>query len=183
MLLPLLKAALKFVPEDDEENFADHRAPRDSDLPIIMTLCEPDERDAIIKVVKDQIVDGEWTGPLTGRKGSKRPTVRFVPRAGYEDQRQGRRKSTYLDKRNGKEYSTKPVSTFIAAHAILIDAGKYPSEQKNTASHLCHESLCLESSHLVWESHDANQKRERKCHQKGECHCGQQPSCLFDVHK
>lgn len=186
VLLPLLRQALGYVPAEDSDedpHFINEIAPSDSDLPIIMRLCDPEERQQVIELVKSKIIDGKWTGNVTGRKGSKRPTVPFVTKQGYVEQAEGKRKAMCLDKRQNKAYKTRPVSTFIAAHAVLLADGRYPTEQKNTASHLCHNNLCVEASHLVWESHDHNQRRERKCHKTGVCSCNLTPGCMLDVHK
>lgn len=45
-------------------------------------------------------------------------------------------------------------------------------------SHLCHESLCINTDHLILESHTINMEREH-CANQGFCAKSHHPHCIF----
>lgn len=192
VIMPLLKRALAQISEEDdiivekEENYENQIAPNDSDLPTILRMAEPAERQQVIKKVKSLIIDGEWVGVKTHRRkdgGGGRPFVCIATRRSKQHQSQGIRKNKLsLDKRTGRYVLPSPTVTFVVAHALLVDAGFYPTETRNIASHLCHKSDCVNTDHLIWESSSDNNRRERKCRRIGSCSCGLHPPCLINVH-
>lgn len=45
-------------------------------------------------------------------------------------------------------------------------------------SHLCHQKSCINTDHLVWESHSANKSRDT-CFSRGCCTLEHSPSCIL----
>lgn len=200
VLMPLLRSALKFVPEDEGEDvessassssdtYEDKIAPRDADLPAIMTMCSPEERKKLAVKVRAKILDGKWTGLFTGRKDKQgewmRPTITMATERSKEEQEAGLRKKTRNFKDpNGKtgQRKSSPRVTFFAYHVVLVDAGYYPTEKKNICSHICHWSRCVDLNHILWSSSDENSRRERLCRRAKQCRCGLKPACDFALH-
>lgn len=165
---------------DREVEFADRIAPANSDLPIIMKMCTPEEREALWKLAQSKIVDEKWRGNRTGHKNSKRPSLQMATALSEQHALEGKRKVNFVDKRDGKTYKQKALCTFLATHAVLVGGGRFPTEKKNHASHLCHEMDCVKFDHLVWENSADNNRRERLCRKDRVCVCGLRPSCLFE---
>jgi hypothetical protein len=67
----------------------------------------------------------------------------------------------------------------VARLVLLCNNLMPPKDEEVVASHLCHNSRCVNYQHLVWESHAANMIRE-KCHDKKKCQCGKTPKCIFE---
>lgn len=57
---------------------------------------------------------------------------------------------------------------YRVAHIVMLLDGNYPTADKQEASHICHEALCLDPSHLIWESHRRNGVRNA-CIHAGKC--------------
>lgn len=163
-----------------EFQFQEVIAPEDADLPIIMRMCTPEERAELAVLVSQKIVDGAWTGNVTGRGGSKRPSLQYETALSRRHASEGKRKVTYVDKRTGKSYTGKANCTFIVTHVVLVAAGKFPTEKQNHASHLCHDNICVNVDHLVWEASSDNNRRERLCRKEKKCICGLKPPCIFE---
>lgn len=195
VLMPLLKRALDHVPEDETELraqtfFEDSIAPKSSNLPVIMTMCTPKERLEAIKLMNARIdSQGNW---IDERKKKRRPALTMITQRSRDEQDAGERSSKkhkrqvwmastqqYVE----KEYKLTAAVTLMVTHLKLVEAGSYPTELCNVASHLCHNKMCIDVSHLVWSSQDDNWKRERLCRKQGQCNCDLQPPCNFEAHK
>ena len=48
---------------------------------------------------------------------------------------------------------------YTVTHLVMLLAGNYPVADDQQASHLCHERLCCDPSHLIWESGTRNSVR------------------------
>lgn len=59
-------------------------------------------------------------------------------------------------------------ATYLATHIVMLLDGNYPTADGQSASHLCHESLCMNPRHLVWESRRQNLARNA-CIHAGRC--------------
>lgn len=168
-----LKKELALIESQMYDCYKDRIAPRYSNLPLIMTMCTPTEREQLARRCKDKIVDGKWTGCMI--KG--RPVVGMQTQRGREEQDAGTRK-----KRRIKGVETYGGLNFFAYHVLLVDAGDYPTPERNYCSHVCHTKGCLNVLHIVWSSSSDNQRRERMCQPIKECRCGLVPGCIFNAH-
>lgn len=189
VVMPLLESALRFVPGDYEESTSAYefcRAPMTVDLPNIMTMCTPAERAVLVSRANEKLTaDHQWLGSWTGKptrdkpKGA-RPSLQMVTDFGREQNRNGskRRKRVHASGNSGTNATTFPVS-----HVLLIGDGRYPTEERNYASHICHQGTCLILDHIIWEGAGANLRRERLCRANDRCLCGLQPPCNFELHK
>jgi hypothetical protein len=181
------KAEVEDEEDDSEEGrFVDQIAPVSSDLPAIMTMATPIERQVIIAEVKARIVDGLWTGTIIKKRkdgSGGRPFFARATTRSKEEQRSGKRKQKLYPNKQGRLYMASPTVTFTPSHCVLIDAGYYPTEERNVASHICHKSECLLAEHLEWSSSSDNNRRERKCRKTGECRCGLATKCIFGAHE
>lgn len=171
--VPLINAAMHLLEDDPDdfcEKYKDRIAPDHLDLPSIMTACEPDEREVLIKRCRARVEDGMWKGTTQRhRKG------RHGGRAQFGMQ------TRYFKNRKQQGRATTTTSMFPPAHAFLVDSGRYPTERKNVASHLCHTPLCMNPDHLEWSSAGDNLRREM-CRREGRCICRLDPPCIFGVH-
>lgn len=172
VLMPLLLSALKYVPEEeDEPDYVHSIAPVNADLPVVMTMATPAEREQLIAKAKSKIINGEWTGQaIKLRDGKKIPVTAMIT------ERQRIMIATNRRKQGN-------AVNFRVVHLMLIADGKYPTEERNVCSHLCHKNDCVNASHLCWSSSNDNNRRERKCRKVGHCNCGLYPPCMFDTHK
>lgn len=180
VIVPLLQKALKYVPADEESDSGEGDplyklsiAPEDLDLPVIMTMCTPAERQVLIRKVQAKIIDNEWRGAynvLNAHQVYKK--VAKIPLKTA--------KST-ADFLAGKR-KVAPVE-FKVVHVQLLSKGEYPTETRNVCNHICHKGDCIIADHLVWSSSDDNNRRERKCRKQRVCNCGLQPRCDFTLHK
>ena len=197
VIMPLLTRALAYVPEPGEKSknaeetqYVDEIAPRDSNLPVIMTMCTPAERKEAIRLVNQRIDEqGRW---IHGRKKERRPAITMITQRSREEQEAGNR-SNKKHKRQvwsatkrefvEKAYKLTSSVTLMVTHVKLIEQGEYPTEARNVASHLCHERTCITHGHFVWSSQDDNWRRERLCNLQGKtCKCGLTPPCNFTLH-
>lgn len=62
---------------------------------------------------------------------------------------------------------------YVHRLALYLKNGKMPG----TCSHRCHNSLCIEPTHLVEESQKINNGR-KKCRAEGECSLDHEPVCM-----
>ena len=62
---------------------------------------------------------------------------------------------------------------YMASHGVT-----FLRENKFDVSHLCHNKLCVEPSHLTYEPHSQNQERIHCFHQKI-CSKGHKPFCII----
>lgn len=133
-------------------------------LPVIMTHCTHEERQAAIKASKKFVENGVWIGGKGGRVSGKgaRPCFKF-PTAAAKRKNVGRGRLS-----------------LSVSHLVLIEEGKYPQEDEQ-ASHLCHDPSCIDPNHLVWERGDFNLRRKR-CFARKKCICRQPKKCIFDAH-
>lgn len=174
---------LEIETKEKKEDWSDHVAPIDSDLPLLLTLCTPIERETLFARARQKIVGGKWTGTMLGggSKGSqKRPALAFEPSSIKEKEASGElaRKEIPDKRRPGKFQRQVRNSTFPLPHILLIGNKIFPSPG-DVASHLCHNIHCCDVTHFAWESHTKNIRRE-KCRKKKECTCGFQTKCRFD---
>lgn len=151
-----------------DQLFAYSIAPVTKDLPNIIRYCTPSERQAIFLRARAKVQAGKWTG---SKLNGKRPILWVKTERSKEEHAQGLRSSTpSRGFHNG--------ICIVASHAFLCMNGWYPTEQKNVASHLCHNRLCVDIEHLEWSSASDNQKREF-CRRNKQCTCGLARPCIF----
>lgn len=183
VLLPLLRSALKFVPDDNldvrgvDHPHANSIADTNTLYPSIMTHYTPEERELLIMRAKEKLdVNGKWTGARSGKGAFQRPMMAAATKRSREEQNAGLRPKTY---RNGRKKSfNQPLVPVMAAHIFLVSKGKYPLEG-DQGSHLCHNRDCVNPDHLQWESYLDNKRREKFCNGKDICSCGLVPPCIF----
>lgn len=159
-------------------------APKDADLPVIMTMCNPAERRQLMKKVRARIgPDGSWRGGYTGKPNARRPAVQIVTERALEEQQNGTRLQKKRKNKNSEVW-VKPRTQPYVTHVVLIDAGFYPDERSgaNVASHLCHNNQCIIASHLEWSTATDNAKRERMCRPYRICKCELPRKCDFTLH-
>lgn len=90
--------------------------------------------------------------------------------------------------KNGVKYGYKYIKLphqqrksrqYVHRLAYMLKIGRYQLPRAHDVSHLCHNSLCVNSAHLVLEPHDINNTRIH-CVKTGECHGHQQyKDCLL----
>ncbi len=153
---------------NDDNTWREKIAPSTVDLPVIMTMANPQERVQLINRFKRSYVCGAWCGPYAGGTGRKKPALQM--------RTDKSRSNIANNNRLGN------VITFLAVHIALLAADKYPTEEHNYASHLCHKWNCLNHVHIVWESASRNLRRERLCRRQRRCICGLAPGCDFSLH-
>lgn len=200
VILPLLTKALACVPEDDDEDedeeetnkekkreaceehpYAHDIAPWESNYPLIMRVAYPDEREKLFESAKKKVnAQGDWVGAQSGSVGHRRPQVGMATRRAKEQQKEGKRPRHI--RRNRVTSAYQPTVPFPATHCILVGHGYLPQEG-DVGSHLCHNPLCVNIEHLVWESASRNNRREYLCNKKKRCSCGLQPPCDFTLHQ
>lgn len=192
VMIPLINRAMCLL-EDDPDEFCEKYenaiAPMNLDLPAIMTMYEPDERaDAYRFIVKYIGKNGLWTGGRIKKKKDGtggRPHFSRQTRLSKHLQTEGKRKSgTYgvqTTSGNVIRYLRQSRVNAPPSHLVLVNDQHFPTERRNVASHLCHNSLCVDVAHLEWSSSNDNQRREM-CHEEGVCMCGLATKCLFGVH-
>ena len=81
-------------------------------------------------------------------------------------------------------FNTGPTQTQV--HRLLYMAQNRLEELQHTGrggekmevSHLCHNSLCVNIDHLVFESHEKNMERVH-CKRQGSCTRNHMPNCLL----
>lgn len=177
VLMPLLKAALCHVREDDDdpvELYETSIAPSHLSLPVVMTECTPAERQRAISSMEKKLGGKtEWSGYTV----EGRPAVALVTAKSTADGVAGLKKR---QKRRGSTALANPTITILCSHLVLIRDGAYPREGYD-ASHLCHTGKCLNRDHLIWERADLN-KRRKKCARWGRCVCCLDPPCIFGAH-
>lgn len=160
------------------------------DLPAIMTKFTEEERDAFVRRCRTKIINGRWTGMYAGKRPNAlgftgRPSDRMVTIRSTEEQQLGLRKGGLLQRTEPRHKGTRPRKPFVnvmVTHAVLIEAGRYPTEECNVASHICHHNICVDANHLTWESATHNWRRERLCRINSVCVCNLSPPCRFDLH-
>jgi hypothetical protein len=133
------------------------------DLPAIITKLNDEDRKKCFNNIKRKIWENRWIGGLEKirKDGSGgRPVYRYSNRA-----------------------VTKTMVRVNPAHVVLVKQGLLPTEDRNVASHLCHDPICLDPNHLEWSPSSDNNRRERKCRLVGSCNCGLPQKCLFNKHK
>lgn len=104
------------------EDYSKKIAPLDRDLPVIMTMCTPDERKRVIASIKQRIApDGSWTGyKLKGYGKQWRPvydthTERSDSQVATGEREKKKRKTAE------KRSKDRGMVRFTAAHAVLLD--------------------------------------------------------------
>jgi len=190
---PLLKRALAHVEEDPRsvQEFRDTIAPKGMDLPPIMTMFTPREREKLFEKLDKKTANGKWTASVN-KQG--RPCFSMVTARARLEQVAGKRATTTKvrtksSKVSGRQWKylqkSNPQVTVFTTHAVLVRAGQFPTEVRNFASHICHRNDCIDLRHLLWEDANTNLRRERMCRkvEDGECHCGAEPPCDFSLHK
>lgn len=164
----------------DDPFFKNSIAPKSMNLPNIMTMATPRERQKIIKSVMEKIKEGKWCGAwIKGHGKQKRPGYAMWTERANEEVAAGTRKSKYT--KSAKKKHTGYVS-FLPYHCVLLHHGFYPTEQKSVCSHICHDPSCVRIDHIMWSSHDDNYRRERLCNKEKRCVCGLDPPCDFTLH-
>lgn len=167
----------------EEGEYINEIAPLTRDLPVIMTMCTPKERQKVILAVQKRIgKNGEWTGFKCKGYGKQwRATYDMHTQRSNEQARANKRA---IKRRHtlGKRANPRGMVRFIATHALLLASGSYPTEERNVASHLCHLPSCVMTDHLIWENAGHNARRERLCVKYGECICRLTPKCLLNIH-
>lgn len=138
-----------------------------------MRMCTEEERQTLISRIDRFIVDGKWTGA----KHKNRGVITMRTKRARSEADNGLRKKHV---RTGQEREDYPNITCPVSHLVLIKAGKYPVED-DEASHLCHNSSCIELDHLIWERGDFNRRR-RFCVRAKKCVCQLTPPCLMHAH-
>lgn len=184
VITPLLVVAMKYVPEDEEDfgrededaDWSDKMADLESGLPKLLTLCTPEERSLLFDRARKHIVDGKWVGPTIGNPKHPRPGLRFEPQLVRDLEKSGKterkiRKNVTTNSRVIKKQS------FMLTHLLLIEAKQWPNPY-DVGSHLCHNRMCCDVTHFVWETDVANKKRE-VCRKKKVCSCGEKRKCMF----
>jgi hypothetical protein len=74
---------------------------------------------------------------------------------------------------------------YILDHVVEYPGFKLPSDDDNEVSHLCHNSLCINTEHLSFEHRLINNDRKRQCVAKHVCikahkRCGiSYKDCIF----
>lgn len=191
-MIPLINSAMHLLEDDRDEfceKYEDTIAPLHMDLPTVMTMFEPDERaDAYRRMQKYVGKNGLWTGTVgkTRKDGSGgRPRFSYVTRSSLKEQAEGKRslRTTAKKTSSGRviDYVQHSRVSAVPSHLVLVNDRRYPTERRNHASHLCHNSLCVLPDHLEWSSANDNQRREM-CHERGKCVCGLVPKCIFTAH-
>lgn len=142
-------------------------APVTKDLPVLITMCTPAERQLIFERVRNKIKDGKWQSAENVK--SARGYISFVSQRVIEQTERGERRK----QRDGKR-----GILILAYHAVLCMNGYYPTERKNVASHLCHNPRCVNIEHLEWSTAYDNRKREM-CRRDKRCSCKLPKECIF----
>jgi len=154
----------------------------ESGFPLILTLCSEEERKMLLERARKKIVGGKWLGALQGGTKDKkqgRPGLTYEARFMKEREDRGELpKKMWFDKRSGKHHRAQHTRVFWVSHILLVGTGSFPCPF-DEASHLCHNKLCCDVSHLIWEDPETNRKRNI-CKKKGECVCGCKSPCRFD---
>ena len=107
-----------------------------------------------------------WKGKISGDRGAY-PNVLRRTAFGAADVARGLRKSNAV--------------MFTCSHVVLIANGQHPTSYGMHASHLCHETRCLNIDHIRWELRYINEERNR-CIGLHACICGQLPPCMPNAH-
>lgn len=158
-------------------------APKTADLPPIMTMCTPAERRKFVSRYHEKYVNGVWTGK--SRAGiSDRPCMSLQTERCLQEQLTGERSQNPRKERPNTPRKGAQINVAVT-HIALISVGRFPTERRNVASHICHVSSCIEPTHLIWESSGDNWRRERLCSKQGRgkvCTCGLFPPCNFALH-
>ena len=156
-------------------------APLTLDLPNIMTMATPDERKILVKRFEERLESGKfmWTGAKTKNKPlGARQSLQMTTQKARDMVASGHRGARYHASGN----KGANVVTFSTLHVAMLAADKYPTEESNYTSHLCHWSLCLDHTHVIWESATRNLRRERLCRRNKICICALEPPCDFTLH-
>ena len=148
----------------------DKIAPESLFLPGIMTQFTPEERRTLIQRAKRKIVNNKWTGSWI----NSRPIISMLTHKSRSDKR---RKITSRVIKGRTYYSPQAIGVPVA-HLILLDDGRYPTED-DQCSHLCHNGACIRKEHLLWESCNNNMRRLR-CQRQQLCQCRLEPKCLLN---
>lgn len=104
----------------------------------------------------------------------RRSNGRFTP----TDGNQSNSPSWCINLKVGDKWTSKRVSL---TPLVLIDSGRRPTKPGLTASHLCHDPMCLLAEHLVWETQAINTVRTG-CKKANKCKCGREQKCIFGAH-
>jgi len=193
--------ALEAVLEQRDEMEVEYRneiAPMHCDLPTIMTMATPDERAVLMDRARELSVGNKWNGTFSGPQTQNYPSGKnarlllVTDRARQQTIDGNKKPRAYIvgnqttkhkkPRKNASRSLNAHSVTFMALHVLLIADGRYPTEARNQASHLCHKGDCLDIQHVIWESANDNQRRDRLCRKTRKCICCLQPPCNFSLH-
>ena len=142
-------------------------------LPHFFSLCSEKEKKMILQKCNNRIEDGQWIGNMTTRS---RPMITIETAQTKELSLKRRREEK---SRNVTDDRIK--ASIMVAHVTMWDVGKLPTGRKRVASHICHDGVCIDPTHIEWESHDDNNLRE-VCNKSKMCQCELNPPCNFLLH-
>jgi len=111
--------------------------------------------------------NGVWTAAISGSRGSYPNILRRGAEHARAEVASGERKTNAV--------------MYTCSHIVLVANGRVPRAIGLQASHLCHETKCLNIDHLVWEYRYDNLRRNR-CIGESACICGLQPPCVPTAH-